>query len=40
LQQSWDDGCRQCGARMITLVAEDFEKSLPALEAIQLLAPA
>jgi uncharacterized protein (DUF58 family) len=40
LQQSWDDGCRQCGARMTTLVAEDFEKSLPALEAIQLLVPA
>jgi uncharacterized protein (DUF58 family) len=40
LQQSWDDCSRQCGARMITLVAEDFEKSLPALEAIQLLTPA
>jgi hypothetical protein len=40
LQQSWDDGCRQCGASMTTLVAEDFEKSLPALEAMQLLVPA
>jgi len=40
LQQSWDDACRQCGAQMTTLVAEDFENSLSELEAIQLLVPA
>jgi hypothetical protein len=40
LQQSWDDACRQCGAHMTTLIAEDLEKSLSELEAIQLLAPA
>ena len=40
LQQSWDDACRQCGAQMTTLIAEDLENSLSELEAIQLLAPA
>lgn len=40
LQQSWADACRQCGAQMTTLVAEDLEKSLKELEAIQLLMPA
>jgi uncharacterized protein (DUF58 family) len=40
LQQSWDDACRQCGAHLTTLVAEDFENSLAELEAIQLLVPA
>lgn len=40
LQQSWADACRQCGARMTTLVAEDLEKSLKDLESIQLLMPA
>ena len=40
LQQSWADACRQCGARMTTLIAEDLEKSISELEAIQLLAPA
>jgi len=40
LQQAWDDACRQCGARLTTLLAEDFENSLPKLEALQLLAPA
>jgi len=40
LQQSWADGCRQCGARMTTLVAEDLEKSLGELESMQLLMPA
>jgi uncharacterized protein (DUF58 family) len=40
LQQSWADGCRQCGAHMTTLVAEDVAKSLSELESIQLLAPA
>jgi uncharacterized protein (DUF58 family) len=40
LQQSWADACRQCGAQMTTLVAEDLATSLPELEAIQLLAPA
>jgi len=40
LQQSWDDACRQCGAQMTTLVAEDLEMSLSELQAIQLLVPA
>jgi uncharacterized protein (DUF58 family) len=40
LQQSWADACRQCGAQMTTLVAEDLETSLKELESIQLLAPA
>jgi len=40
LQQAWADGCRQCGARMTTLVAEDLDASLQELEAIQLLTPA
>ena len=40
LQQSWDNACRQCGAHMTTIVAEDLEASLSELEAIQLLAPA
>jgi len=40
LQQSWADGCRQCGAHMTTLVAEDLEHSLGELESLQLLMPA
>ena len=40
LQQSWADACRQCGAQMTTIVAEDLEKSLKELEAMQLLTPA
>jgi uncharacterized protein (DUF58 family) len=40
LQQTWADGCRQCGAQMTTIVAEDLEHSLKELESIQLLAPA
>jgi uncharacterized protein (DUF58 family) len=40
LQQSWADACRQSGAHMTTLVAEDLENSLSELEAIQLLTPA
>ena len=40
LQQSWDDACRQNGAHLTTLVAEDLETSLNELEAIQLLIPA
>ncbi|RPH46052.1 MAG: DUF58 domain-containing protein [Lysobacterales bacterium] len=40
LQQAWDDACRQCGARLTTIIAEDFEKSLGELEGIELLAPA
>ena len=40
LQQSWADGCRQCGAHMTTLIAEDLENSLKELEAIQLIVPA
>jgi hypothetical protein len=39
-QQSWDDACRQCGAHLTTLIAEDLEGSLSELEAIQLLVPA
>ncbi len=40
LQQSWSDGCRQCGAHMTTLIAEDLEQSVGELEAMQLLMPA
>jgi len=40
LQQSWSDACRQCGAQMTTLIAENLENSLSELETIQLLAPA
>jgi len=40
LQQSWSDACRQCGAQMTTLIAEDLETSLHELEAMQLLMPA
>jgi uncharacterized protein (DUF58 family) len=40
LQQSWSDACRQCGAHMTTLIAEDLENSIGELETIQLLAPA
>jgi uncharacterized protein (DUF58 family) len=40
LQQSWDDACRQSGAHMTTIIAEDLEKSLPELEALQLVIPA
>jgi uncharacterized protein (DUF58 family) len=40
LQQSWDEACRQSGAHMTTLIAEDWEDSLGELETIQLLAPA
>jgi len=40
LQQSWSDACRQCGAHMTTLIAEDLESSLAELEVNQLLIPA
>ena len=40
LQQSWDDACRQCGAQLTTIIAEDLENSLAELEAIQLVVPA
>lgn len=40
LQQSWSDACRQCGAQMTTMVAEDLENHLSALESLQLLIPA
>lgn len=40
LQQSWDDACRQNGAHLTTIVAEDLETSLHELEAMQLLIPA
>lgn len=40
LQQSWANACRQCGAQMTTIIAEDLEGSLQELEAIQLLSPA
>jgi uncharacterized protein (DUF58 family) len=40
LQQSWNDACRQCGARMTTLIADDLAKSLDELQAVQLVAPA
>jgi uncharacterized protein (DUF58 family) len=40
LQQSWADACRQCGAQMTTIVAEDLPTSLKELESLQLLMPA
>jgi hypothetical protein len=40
LQQSWADACRQCGAQMTTIIAEDLADSLKELESIQLLMPA
>jgi uncharacterized protein (DUF58 family) len=40
LQQSWDEACRQCGAQLTTIIAEDLESSLAELEAIQLVVPA
>ncbi|MBC8096286.1 MAG: DUF58 domain-containing protein [Akkermansiaceae bacterium] len=40
LQQSWADACRQSGAQLTTIIAEDLESSLAELEAIQLLVPA
>jgi len=40
LQQSWDQACRQCGAHMTTIIAEDLDDSLDKLQAIQLLTPA
>jgi uncharacterized protein (DUF58 family) len=40
LQQSWADACRQCGAQMTTIIAEDLQNSLKELENIQLLVPA
>jgi uncharacterized protein (DUF58 family) len=39
-QQAWNDACRRCGARLTTLVAEDWETSLAELEATGLLRPA
>src|SRR5580698_61919 len=32
LQQSWADACRQCGAQMTTLIAENLENSFGELE--------
>jgi uncharacterized protein (DUF58 family) len=40
LQQSWADACRQCGAQLTTIIAEDLENSMTELESIQLLMPA
>jgi uncharacterized protein (DUF58 family) len=40
VQQAWDDACRQCGAHLTTLIAEEVETSLQELEAIQLISPA
>jgi uncharacterized protein (DUF58 family) len=40
LQQSWDDACRQSGAHLTTIIAEDLENSLAELEAMQLVIPA
>ncbi len=40
LQQSWEDACRQCGARLTTVIAEELDGSLTRLESLQLIAPA
>jgi len=39
-QQTWADACRQCGATMTTLIAENWAEGLHELEALQLLTPA
>lgn len=39
-QESWDAACRGCGARFVTLTAEQFEDMLIRLEEIELLVPA
>jgi uncharacterized protein (DUF58 family) len=39
LQQAWADACRQCGAQMTTIIAENLATSLRDLETIQLLTP-
>jgi uncharacterized protein (DUF58 family) len=39
LQQSWNNACRQCGAQMTTLIAEDLGDDFSELESIQLIAP-
>ena len=39
-QQSWADACRQHGAQMTTVVAEELENQLSELEAMQLIEPA
>lgn len=38
-QQQWSDACRQHGAPMTTLVAEDLENSIAELQTVQLIAP-
>jgi uncharacterized protein (DUF58 family) len=38
-QQSWHDACRQCGARFVSVVAEDFEAALASLEEAAVLVP-
>lgn len=40
LQQSWDDACRQSGAHLTTIIAEDLDNSLAELESMQLVIPA
>jgi uncharacterized protein (DUF58 family) len=40
LQQAWDEACRQCGAHLTTVVAENLDESLSKLEELQLLMPA
>lgn len=39
-QQAWADACRQCGAQLTTVLAEELDSSLPRLQAVQLLNPA
>ena len=39
-QQAWSDACRQCGAQMTTIIAENLEAGFTELEAMQLLMPA
>jgi len=39
-QQAWSDACRQHGAQMTTVVAEELESQLVELEAMQLIEPA
>lgn len=39
-QEGWDSACRGCGAKFVTMIAEQFEDMLTRLEEIELLVPA
>lgn len=39
-RQEWHDACRQCGARFVPVIAEDFDATLKSLEESAVLVPA